>query len=68
MDEKERDEHDESTGGQVSEVQKMDPDDAETPISDSQSMAGQPEGESGRPDVGPIGPGAKPAAEEKHKR
>ncbi|MBR7742921.1 hypothetical protein KC207_06425 [Phycicoccus sp. BSK3Z-2] len=45
--------------GQVSEVQQMDEADADTPISDSQSAAGQPDAETGEPDVGPAGPNAK---------
>ena len=44
--------------GQVSEVGAMDPADADTPISDGQSVAGQPDGESGEVDEGPQGPNA----------
>ncbi len=47
------------SGGQVSEVQKMDPQDANTPISDSQGVAGQPDAESGDVQEGPAGPNAK---------
>jgi len=36
--------------GQVSEVVRMDPDEADTPISDSDAVAGYPESESGEPD------------------
>lgn len=45
--------------GQVSEVQQMDPSHAETPISDDQAVAGQPEGESGQVQEGPTGPNAR---------
>lgn len=45
--------------GQVSEVQRMDPADADTPISDSQAVAGQPDGPSGEVQEGPTGPNAK---------
>jgi hypothetical protein len=38
--------------GQVSEVGRLDADDADTPISDSEHVAGYPEGESGEPDEG----------------
>lgn len=48
-----------SGGGQVSEVGAMDPGEAETPISDDQSVAGQPDGESGDVDEGPQGPNAR---------
>ncbi len=47
------------SGGQVSEVQKMDPQDADTPISDSQAVAGQPDVESGDVQEGPAGPNAR---------
>ncbi len=46
--------------GQVSEVGAMDPADADTPISDDQSVAGSPSDESGRPDEGPTGPSSAP--------
>jgi len=39
-------------GGQVSEVASLDPDSADTPISDSDAVAGYPESESGMPDEG----------------
>lgn len=45
--------------GQVSEVQRMDPADAETPISDDQSVAGSPSDESGDADEGPTGPNSR---------
>lgn len=51
--------------GQVSEIANLGDGD---PISDSQAVAGQPEGESGRPDVGPIGPASKPALEDEARR
>jgi len=55
------DEHaDEQSEGQVSEVGAMDPADADTPISDDQSVAGSPSDESGRPDEGPTGPNSAP--------
>lgn len=48
-----------SSGGQVSEVGAMDASQADTPISDDQSVAGQPDGESGTTDEGPTGPNAR---------
>jgi hypothetical protein len=45
--------------GQVSEVQKMDQGDEDTPISDSQAVAGQPDAESGDTQEGPTGPNAR---------
>ena len=48
--------------GQVSEVQRMDPQDADTPISDDQAVAGQPDGESGSVQEGPTGPNARVAS------
>ncbi len=42
--------------GQVSEVSGMDPADADTPISDSQGVAGNPDA----PDIGEAGPNANP--------
>ncbi|TIC81733.1 hypothetical protein [Nocardioides sp. GY 10127] len=45
--------------GQVSEVGALDPADADTPISDDQSVAGQPDGESGTVDEGPTGPNSR---------
>lgn len=50
----------ESEGRQVSEVGGLDPAQADTPISDSQSVAGNPEGETGEDAVGPAGPNAVP--------
>ena len=38
--------------GQVSEVVRLDPEEATTPISDSEHVAGYPESESGQPDEG----------------
>lgn len=54
-----QDEHgrDASEQGQVSEVQSLDG--ADEPISDDQSVAGQPEGESGEVDEGPTGPNSR---------
>ncbi|GIL35632.1 hypothetical protein LG324_08485 [Phycicoccus jejuensis] len=49
---------DEQSDGQVSEVQKMDGEDAGTPISDDQSVNAQPDGESGEVQEGPAGPNA----------
>ncbi len=49
----------ENEDGQVSEVQQMDAADADTPISDSQAVAGQPSDESGDVQEGPTGPNAK---------
>lgn len=55
-----QDQEDGQSEGQVSEVGAMDPADADTPISDDQSVAGSPSDESGRPDEGPTGPNSKP--------
>jgi hypothetical protein len=46
--------------GQVSEVQRLDPDEQDTPISPEDSTAGYPESESGQPDTRGSGPDAKP--------
>lgn len=46
--------------GQVSEVGAMDPAEADTPISDDQSVAGSPSDESGAVDEGPTGPNSAP--------
>ena len=49
--------HDE---GQVSEVARLDADEADTPISDSEQVAGYPDSESGAPDEGEeSGPNAR---------
>ncbi|NHA68802.1 hypothetical protein [Phycicoccus flavus] len=53
--------------GQVSEVQQMDTAEADTPISDSQSVNGQPDSDSGEVQEGPAGPNAKvPGADDEH--
>lgn len=46
--------------GQVSEVQRLDGADAETPISPDDSTAGYPDSESGAPDTRGSGPDAAP--------
>lgn len=46
--------------GQVSEVSRVDPAEAETPIAPEDSTAGYPESESGEPDEGAAGPEAPP--------
>jgi hypothetical protein len=46
--------------GQVSEVQHLDPDETQTPISPEDSVAGAPEGESGEPDTAGSGPDSAP--------
>ena len=52
----EREQHD----GQVSEVSNLDPEQADTPISDADQVAAYPEGESGDPTVGDeTGPDAR---------
>jgi len=48
--------HDDEAG-QVSEVVNFER--ADEPISDDQSVAGQPDGESGKVDEGPTGPNAR---------
>lgn len=45
--------------GQVSEVQQLPASGADTPISDDQAVAGQPDGESGEVQEGPAGPNAR---------
>lgn len=50
----------ESDEGQVSEVASMDPAEADTPISDDQAVAGNPDGESGEVQEGTTGPNAAP--------
>lgn len=45
--------------GQVSEVSAMPADGPDGPVSDSQSVAGQPEGAGGRADEGPTGPNSR---------
>lgn len=53
--------------GQVSEVGRLDEAEAGVPISDGQSVHGQPDGESGRVQEGPAGPNAKvPGADDAH--
>jgi hypothetical protein len=52
------DETEQQSGGQVSEVARMDPAESETPISDADAVAGYPTSESGEaqepePEAGP---------------
>ena len=55
----------ETPDGQVSEVTSLDPDSADTPISDSDHVAGYPDSESGGPDVGEeTGPDARSGSEQ----
>ena len=50
----------EQDSGQVSEVGRLDPERADTPISDNDAVAGYPESESGMPDEGEeTGPNAR---------
>lgn len=46
--------------GQVSEVGRLDPSEADTPIQPSDSTAGYPDSESGDPDTRGSGPDAAP--------
>ena len=46
--------------GQVSEVSRLDPDQAGAPIYPDQATAGYPDSESGAPDEGTAGPNARP--------
>lgn len=46
--------------GQLSEVQRLDPAEGDTPISPEDSTAGYPKSESGQPDTRGSGPDAKP--------
>ena len=48
--------------GQVSEIGRLDPAEADTPISDDQSVAGSPSDESGEVDEGPTGPNSRAGA------
>jgi hypothetical protein len=50
----------EESAGQRSEVGRLDPDDAGTPISPSDATAGYPDSESGAPDTRGAGPNAAP--------
>jgi len=50
----------EQSEGQVSEVQNLDQDDAETPVSPGDATAGYPTSESGSPDTHGSGPDAAP--------
>ncbi|WP_244931840.1 hypothetical protein [Nocardioides sp. W7] len=54
-----RENQQDDSAGQVSEVASMDPADAETPISDDQGVAGNPEAD-GALDGDEAGPNAKP--------
>jgi hypothetical protein len=56
---------DSDSGGQVSEVSALR--DKDQPISPGDSVAGAPDGESGRPDEGPTGPDA-PTYDERQDR
>lgn len=53
-------EPDQPDDGQVSEVDNLDPDRADVPISPDQATAGYPDSESGEPDEGTAGPNARP--------
>lgn len=50
--------------GEVSQVQDLDPAEADTPISDSQSVAASPSDESGEVDEGPTGPNSRAGSNE----
>ena len=45
--------------GQLSEVVRLDPAEADVPIQPDQAVAGSPDGESGRPQEGRAGPNAR---------
>jgi hypothetical protein len=50
--------------GELSETVRLDPEEAETPISDSEHVAGYPTSESGEPDEGSVtGPDASTGSE-----
>lgn len=55
-----RDSEAEQSGGQVSEVGRLDQSEADTPIQPSDSTAGYPASESGDPDFHGAGPDALP--------
>lgn len=58
----------EQSDGEVSEVTSLDPDSADTPISDSDHVAGQPDQESGDPQEGDeTGPDAATGSPEQDK-
>jgi hypothetical protein len=46
--------------GQVSETQRLDEDQKDTPIAPEDAVAGYPDGESDQPDEGAAGPNAIP--------
>ncbi len=48
--------------GQVAETGRMDQAEADTPVSDDQSVAGSPSDESGQVDEGPTGPNSRGGA------
>jgi hypothetical protein len=53
-------EQSEHQGGEISEVGRLDPEKADTPISDGDQVAAYPESESGEPDIGEeTGPDAR---------
>lgn len=61
--------NDDTTGGQVSEVTSLDPAAADTPISDSEQVAGYPVSESGEPETGEeTGPDARSGSEQRDHR
>ncbi len=49
--------------GQVAETGRLDPAEADTPISDDQSVAGSPSDESGKTDAGVAGANSQGGAE-----
>ena len=52
---------DQQEEGELSETVRLDPDEADSPIADSEHVAGYPESESGMPDEGEeTGPDANP--------
>jgi hypothetical protein len=63
------DQQDDAEQGQVSEVTSLDPDAADTPISDADAVAGQPGGESGevQEEIKEAGPNARSGSPEQEK-
>ena len=59
MDEDPREQDGAEPEGQLSEVVRLDPAEADVPIQPDQAVAGSPDGESGRPQEGRAGPNAR---------
>ena len=58
----------EQSEGQLSEVGRLDPAEADLPIQPDQAVAGAPEGESGEVDEGRAGPNARTGSDDEEHR